>query len=539
MNVAGRLIIATCLVVVCTLMVVVWGAERSMRSSLEHNLSTELGLEAHAVLDLLSPARTGWHDLVVRASRRSGHRIAVRDSVGHNLASSDSLAGDNVLRVEVVGGPGSILVSGSLTGVDRAVKVARGSMIRAALLALLVSIGLAWLAGRRVAAPIVQLTAAARAISVGQTPYIPRSGLREIDALGQALREMNRQLGDRFEELRREKADSTAIVAAMGDGILAANSRAEIVIANDAARRLLGYNATERLPDLNTLFRTKAARELVADLVDRGVTADREISQDGRNLTLHARPLAGGGALLVLRDLTEVRRLEAVRRDFVANVSHELKTPLTSISGYAETLATGGVDDASAARFIATIRSNAHRMQTLIDDLLDLSRIESGGWAPRPVPVDLTPAVTEAWQAGADRAADGEISFSAQIEDDAHHLTVDPGGLRQVLGNLLDNALRYAGRGGRVTVSSRRREGGIEIAVSDTGSGIPAEHLPRIFERFYRVDPSRSREAGGTGLGLAIVRHIVESHGGRVVAESVLRRGTTIRCWFPSAGGDA
>jgi signal transduction histidine kinase len=239
--------------------------------------------------------------------------------------------------------------------------------------------------------------------------------------------------------------------------------------------------------------------------------------------------------VLILRDLTEVRRLEAVRRDFVANVSHELKTPLTSISGYAETLAGDGVDEPTRARFLQTILANAHRMQVLVDDLLDLSRVESGRWTPRPELVVTDVLVTESWAMFADRAHAKGVHFEARLDPDADQLRVDPDALRQILGNLFDNALRYVGRGGHILVTARRVDEGIELAVADDGSGIPAEHLPRIFERFYRVDPSRSREEGGTGLGLSIVRHMVESHGGRVRAESTPREGTTIAAWFPAA----
>jgi signal transduction histidine kinase len=532
MSFAGRLVLGTLVVVSCTVLVLIASAERSTRTTLEQDLHLALEREARAVVRLPAPGRSSWQEVVTRQSSRSGHRLVVRDSAGRVLAASDTLFGPRVVQVRADGGPGSVEVIASLDGIDRAVHLARQAMTRAALLALGVAVALALIAGRAIAAPIGQLTAAGRAITAGMPPHFPRSGIRDIDALTQTLRQMNRQLADRFDELRRERSDSTAIVAAMNDGIIAADARSRIVIANPAARQLLGYGADDPLPELRALFRAKAARDLLATL-PQGVADEREITLDGRVVALRAAPLDGGGALLVLRDLTDVRRLEAVRRDFVANVSHELKTPLTSIAGYAETLAAGGVDEESTARFIATIRSNARRMQTLVDDLLDLSRIESGGWAPRPVSIDVAALAAEAWQVNHDRAAERGIRFATRIDPDAATLVADADAARQVLDNLLDNALRYVGPDGVVTVTARRRDGGTELAVTDTGSGIPPEHLSRVFERFYRVDPSRSRDAGGTGLGLAIVRHIVESHGGRVAAESVPREGTTIRCWFP------
>ena len=533
MSFAGRLVFGTFTVVVFTLVVLIWGSERTLRLSLEDDVRASLEREARLVAELLPEDQRRWQAVVDRMSAQNGHRIVVRDAGGATLAASDSLLGPNILRVTVPGGPGAIMVAAPLDGVDAAVARARGAMIGAAVLALLVALGLAFVAGRPIAKPLVTLSGAARAIANGELPRFPRSGIPEVDRLVQALRQMNRELADRFEALQREKAASTAIVDAMGEGIVSADARGRIVIANPAARRLLGYADDEPLPELRTLFRHKAAREAVVEVLEGRAVQDRELELDGRILAINARSIEGEGAVLILRDLTEVRRLEAVRRDFVANVSHELKTPLTSISGYTETLAGGGVDEETRARFLRTILGNARRMQTLVDDLLDLSRIESGRWVPRPEPVVLDVAVTESWAMFADRAHGAGMTFTTDLATDADTLTVDPDALRQILGNLFDNALRYVPAGGRITVSSRRVDDGIALAVADTGSGIPAEHLPRIFERFYRVDPSRSREEGGTGLGLSIVRHMVEAHGGRVSAESTPRAGTTITCWFP------
>ncbi len=336
-----------------------------------------------------------------------------------------------------------------------------------------------------------------------------------------------------------KKAESTAIVDAMVEGVIAADAKGRIVTANPAARRLLGYPDTGPLPDLPTLFRSKAAREAVAQVLDGHPVRDREVELDTQVLSLNARPLPGSGAVVVLHDLTAIRRLEQVRRDFVANVSHELKTPLTSISGYAETLADPAIDDATRARFAATILANAHRMQHMVDDLLDLSRVESGRWLPRTEPVDLATIAGESWAALADRAGERQVSLDRQIAPDAASIVADPESIRHILDNLFDNALRHVPVGGHIVVQSARSDAGVTVSVADDGSGIPAEHLPRIFERFYRVDPARSRAEGGTGLGLSIVRHMVEAHGGRVSAESEPRQGTTIRCWFPDVTADS
>jgi len=268
-------------------------------------------------------------------------------------------------------------------------------------------------------------------------------------------------------------------------------------------------------------------REVLAGAVVEG----RELDLGDRTVVIAARPLKDGGTLLVFSDVTDLRRLETVRRDFVANVSHELKTPLTAIAGYAETLAAEALDS-QAVGFAQTIVDNARRMQRLVDDLLDLSRIESGGWQPEPRSIGVDAAAREAWRPFADRAAGQKVELD--IAADSASVNSDPEALRQIFTNLFDNALRHTPSGGRIRLATERAGGVTIVRVSDTGSGIPAEHLPRIFERFYRVDPGRSRQEGGTGLGLAIVKHLVEAHGGRVEADSELGRGTTIRLYFPT-----
>jgi two-component system phosphate regulon sensor histidine kinase PhoR len=407
-------------------------------------------------------------------------------------------------------------------------------MVEAALLALLIGSVLALAAGRSIARPLVDIGSAAGAIAAGAPPRFPRSGIPDIDSLVQALRQMHQQLVDRFDELRREQAETAALVESMVEGVIAADERGRIETMNPGARRLLGYDVTDTLPDLAELFRVKAAREVVDAVLQGHAVQDRELEMDERALLMNARPLPSGGAVLVMHDLTELRRLEAMRRDFVANVSHELKTPLTSISGYAETLLTDTPDPDTARHFLMTILGNARRMQRLVDNLLDLARLESGRWQPEHESIDIAGAARDSWSTLQDRAGAQSVEFALDIPDDAATVLADAEALRQVLTNLLENSLRYT-PGGRIVCRSRLEGEGVAISVADNGSGIVREHLPRIFERFYRSDPSRSREEGGTGLGLAIVKHLVEAHGGRVSAESERAVGTTVTCWFPHA----
>jgi signal transduction histidine kinase len=339
-----------------------------------------------------------------------------------------------------------------------------------------------------------------------------------------ALRGMHEELATRFTQLQRERQETHAVLEAMSDGVIVANRRGDVTACNAAGRRLLAFREGTPLPPVGELFHEKRARDLLRPVAGADVEQE-ELEVEGRTLLATGRTLPDGGTLLVLRDVTALRRLEHVRRDFVANVSHELKTPLTSIAGYAETLAAEVGPDGQTQRFVETILGNARRMQRLVDDLLDLSRIESGGWRPATDIVELEPAVRDAWAPLAERARTGGVTFEVAVSPEAHAVPVDPDALRQILTNLFTNALRHTAAGGRVRVGAELVQDSVRLTVSDTGSGIPAEHLPRIFERFYRVDPGRSRAQGGTGLGLSIVKHLVEAHGGHVEAESALGRG--------------
>ncbi|HEX6668592.1 MAG TPA: ATP-binding protein [Gemmatimonadales bacterium] len=569
MTFATRLVAGTLLVLVLAVGVLLLVAERSLRRDLVGDIERTLESEAGLIREALSPDSTSWGENVRRLAASQGNRrITLVERGGRVIADSDfppgplpaieshggrpeiraalegrtgiatrhsETVGRAMLYVAVPGGPGAIRVAADLRQVDEIVGRAQAAVAGAALLALLVGGLLALVAGRSIARPLTQITTAARAIAAGSPPRFPRSGVPDIDALVQALRQMHRQLADRFEELRREQAETAALVESMVEGVVAADERGRIVTANPAARRFLGYDPLDPLPDLAELFRAKAAREVVDAALAGTPVLDREVELDGRSVLLNARPLPAGGAVLVMHDLTELRRLEAVRRDFVANVSHELKTPLTSISGYAETLLSDPPDPEMARTFLGTILGNARRMQALVDDLLDLSRIESGRWQPSRTAIDVAAAARESWTEVCGRPESRQVAFAVEVEPGAETLCADHDALRHVLTNLLENSVRHTAAGGRVVCLARREGAGIALAVRDNGAGITREHLPRIFERFYRADAARSREEGGTGLGLAIVKHLVEAHGGRVSAESERGKGTTVTCWFPDA----
>jgi signal transduction histidine kinase len=345
---------------------------------------------------------------------------------------------------------------------------------------------------------------------------------------------MTEQLASRLAALEAEDLLLGAVIDSLNEAVVAVDTRRQVVRVNVAGRRLLGIRDVVPFP-ADHLPRDAALRDaLSAALAGESVDA-LELGIEGRTVALTARPLSRGGAVLAALDLTDVRRLETIRRDFVANVSHELKTPLTVIGGFAETLAEPDVPATQRATFARTILANVRRMQRIVDDLLDLSRIESGGWVPAPVRVDVASIAAEALSSWRETATDKGVAVSVAVGPDAASLHADPTAVRQIIVNLVDNAIRYTPRDGRVTVFSERDGDGVWIGARDTGIGIAPEHVPRIFERFYRVDPARSREAGGTGLGLSIVRHLAEAHGGRVRAESAPGRGTTIAALFPFA----
>jgi signal transduction histidine kinase len=322
-----------------------------------------------------------------------------------------------------------------------------------------------------------------------------------------------------------------ATIEALDEGIMVVDPRNRVVRLNGSARRILAIAddvpfSADRLPPV------RALRECLRTAVGGDSAESTDLELDGRIITLVGRPLPGGGAVLAMQDLTARRRLESVRREFVANASHELKTPLTVVSGFAETLVDPDLSLEDRQRFSAMIRTNAQRMQRIVDDLLDLSRYESGGWKPEPRRLDLRQTAADVL-GNLDRAAGAKrLTLARDIPEEAAFVRADPVALRQVLTNLAENAVRYTAEG-TVTLFAARENGGVRVGVRDTGIGIAPEHLDRIFERFYRVDAARSREEGGTGLGLAIVKHLAEAHGGAVRAESAVGKGSTISVFFP------
>ena len=463
-------------------------------------------------------------------------RPEVRDAVARGSGQArrvSASAGDEELYVAVRMPLGISRVSVKTRRVDELFARSRVDILLVGVGAIFAVALFGWFFSRSITKPVIELRDVAQSLAAGDLSRRPAlSAPGEVGDLARAVHRLAEQLGARLATLEAEESLLTELFDSLTEGAIAVDSGRQVMRINDVGRLLAKVDgevpfAVERLP-ADADLRDALQRALSGQIVE-----PRELTLYDRAISLVARPLTDGGAVLAMYDLTPIRRLEQVRRDFVANVSHELRTPLTIVGGYAETL----VDDddmpiVNRQAFLQTILSNTRRMQRIVDDLLDLSRIESGGWRPNPVWSRVPDTAADVMLAVKPAAAAKNVVVRADIAGDAESIFADPTALRQVLGNLVENAVRHTAEG-TVRVVARRDGDMITLAVTDTGIGIPAEHLHRIFERFYRVDPARSREQGGTGLGLAIVRHLVEAHGGHVTAESEAGVGTTIFTTWP------
>jgi two-component system, OmpR family, phosphate regulon sensor histidine kinase PhoR len=517
----------------------------------------EPGIDSDSLADRLGSALARRVTLIVRDGRVIGDSefdgaalaslenhatrpevaAAIANGQGTSVRPSPS-AGDEELYAAVRASLGIARVSMSTRMFESVVNGTMRQVWATAALGVLLAASLALLFARSIARPVLALRDDARALAAGdlaRRPSLAAPG--ELGELATAFHRLAEQLSARLQALEADEVLFHAVTESLNEGVIAIDARQHVVRINETATKLLGLRDVVPFP-VDHLPRDRIFQDAIAAALRGTPTEDVETQINERTLALTALPLGDGGAVLALLDLTPVRKLEAVRRDFVANVSHELRTPLTVIGGFAETLADPDVPPAQRQQFAEAILSNTRRMQRLVDDLLDLSRIESGGWRPNPARIDLQAMAHDTLAAVRRSAVDKGLELREDIHSDASELVADPTAVRQILGNLVDNAIRYTSTGS-VTIFARRDNGAVVLGVRDTGSGIPVEHLPRVFERFYRVDTARSRAAGGTGLGLSIVRHLVEAHGGRVRAESAPGQGTTIFATFPLVGGIA
>ncbi len=420
------------------------------------------------------------------------------------------------------------------------------------MLALLAGAGVGFGAGRLARRARGLLT---RAAALGaRVPPADAGRGDEFARLEARLEENEARFAEQVEQLRAERNQLTAVLGGMVEGVIAINLDRRLLHLNAVAAKWFG-RSEPALAIGRPIFELSRQPEVSGALIEaiekrrqvsRAFTLSRSAGQDGgpNRFELNASPLLSArrdgepveGAVAVIHDITELERLETVRRDFVSNVSHELKTPLTAIHGYVETLLDAGpVDSATRRRFLRKIRRQSNRLSALVSDLLTLSRIESSAEPPEKI-VDLRVPVDEVLGLLRTSGEERGLELIADVPRAPVRVLGEEEAIRQALSNLVDNAVKYSSASGRVMVRLQAENGRAVLEVEDRGPGIASEHLDRIFERFYRVDRARSRELGGTGLGLAIVKNVAIRHGGGVEVESERGRGSTFRFWLPVAG---
>jgi len=365
----------------------------------------------------------------------------------------------------------------------------------------------------------------------------------ELESLAAALNDAAVRVHEMVSALTEDRNRSEAILASMIEGVAVVSARERILFSNYAFSQILGIGDPReiksrpllevvRQPDLLDIIRKSlAAQEQVTSEIVLGTVRPRSFVVTAAPVLAANEP----GAVLVLHEITELRRLERVRQDFVANVSHEFRTPLTAIQGFAETLLSGAIDDPeNRRRFVEIIRDHAGRLAALTEDLLKLSRIEAGELKLNFQPVQVEQLVASCLETAQLKASRKQLRLTVHFPSDLPSMRGDPNRLQEVLQNLLDNAVQYTPGGGKVEVFASQSNGNVVVTVADNGIGIPQAEQDRIFERFYRVDTARSREVGGTGLGLSIARHIVEAHGGRIWVESAVGEGSQFHFSIPA-----
>jgi len=441
---------------------------------------------------------------------------------------SSTVATDLLYMATPLGGGGGVVrVARPLDEVQQALARLRWLLVVAALLSVAASVVLSAAATYLVSRPMRELLQNARAIAAAGG---------EPAALVGSLEQKAREIEQMVAALATERARFAAVLEGMTEGVIALDRDGRVTLINRAAQELIGAGPDALGRSLLEVVRAPALDELMAS-GDPDASAELELPATRRRLLARRAPQEGRGAVLVLHDVTALHRLETIRRDFVANVSHELRTPVSVISANAETLVGGALAEAEVApRLVEAIHRNAGRLTALIDDLLDLSRLESGRYQIEVEEVGLEAAARRAMDE-VDRLADRrrsrvEIELPADLAAAA-----DRRALHQVLVNLLENAIKHTPEGSRITVTGAPAGERVRLEVRDDGPGIPASQRERIFERFYRIDPGRSRDMGGTGLGLSIVKHLVDAMGGAVGVRDGEPRGAAFWVELPRARG--
>ena len=465
---------------------------------------------------------------------------AIAGGVGRasRLLSAD--ADDEQHYVAVPAGDGLVLrLAAPLSGINATLRAMRQRLIYASALAVAAALMLGFFASRFAIRPLRAMTQTATDLAKGDYDVkVPVQTPDDFGVLSRALASLAAQLKAHVGALTSERDRLSAILAGMMEGVIVFDADGHALLANPSAMEILGVDETIVGKHLREAVKSTELRAFIERAAQSGVIGETEIEVDdgARSIALYVRPLGvtgGGEVVAVLRDMTPIRRLLSMRRDFVANVSHELRTPLTAIMGYAETLLRGSPDEATRRTFLEIIQRQSGRLAALVEGILRLSALEAAP-DPRQVTerVELRAIASHALATVKSRAVERDVTLENLVDDGAV-VAGDPGGLEQVVENLVDNAVKYGRQGGTVRVEGARKGSRVIVSIVDDGPGIESRHLPRLFERFYRVDEGRSRQRGGTGLGLAIVKHIIESMRGTVTVESTIGGGTRFTIELP------
>jgi two-component system phosphate regulon sensor histidine kinase PhoR len=454
-------------------------------------------------------------------------------------ASADSVAGDAAKSGYV------IRFALPLADVDQQFSLTRRPVWTAFLLLLGSAIAISLIDSHKTARRIRTLKEFAARISAADfRPMHTAPGGDDLEDLARALNQSAGNLQTSIDALTDERNRSAAILGSMIEGVAVINEDERILFSNRAFSHILGLEDASQIEG-SPLLEVARQSDLLA-AIKMALSGHQQVTSEivvgtvrPRSFAVTAAPVQASshkGAVLVLHEITELRRLERVRQDFVANVSHEFRTPLTAIQGFAETLLSGALDDpVNRRRFVEIIREHAMRLARLTEDLLKLSRMEAGQLKLEFRPVSVVQMIDSCVETAQLKAGLKQLRLTVQVPETLPPVRGDANNLQEVLQNLLDNALQYTPAGGKIEVSALADDGRVVVTVADTGIGIPEAEQERIFERFYRVDAARSREAGGTGLGLSIARHIVEAHGGHLWVESEVGRGSRFHFSIPIA----
>ena len=484
------------------------------------------------------------------AGRPEIHK-ALSGETGQSLRYSDTLSRSMMYVAVPVEDQGRTLAvirtAIPLDEIDRKLASIRGTIFMAGLLVALMATLISYVVARRIARPIEEVRKGAEQFAKGNLTYaIPPPKSREMVMLVNALTQMASDLNDRIQTVDRQRSELAAVLSSMQEGVIALNMDEQLINANQAAVDMFKFKPTGAIGrSIQEVIRNPQLHRFVQEALTGEGDAEGEIriyQEEERILGTHSSPLRESGSkrigtLIVFHDITRLRRLETMRREFAANVSHEIKTPLTAIKGFVETLLGGTVENPEEARrFLAIIDKHANRLAAIIEDLMKLSEIEQKG-QQRGIGMKreaLAPVIRGAIEICRVQAGEKDIAIEMDC-DDALSAEINAHFLEQAVVNLVDNAVKYSGTGSTINVRAMQAGSGVEIRIQDQGIGIPGSHLPRLFERFYRVDKSRSRKEGGTGLGLAIVKHIIQAHGGGIDVNSTLGKGSTFIIRLPAS----